>query len=494
MSPKKKKKTKPLDLKLTLENFGPLRKAEVDLKPMTIFIGPNNSGKSYVAMMFYSLFRSYWHVDPGPPIWPPQASETGTSKALDERAFLQQPFCYDTLLTLVHNNPDFPLGKPIKVSPQVMGEVGRAIFSKVSLGPLAGELTRIYGATLEELRRFGRKRFEFIIRASDWWVMLRSHGKDVAIADLDTGFKAFENKKYRVAYWKLENGKPDAPSLERARVATLGHALATESIMPLWRQLERGCHYVPGERAGLILLATPFIRAYLHEKACLREWPQGVHLPRGVVSDFFGNIAELAGLDAGPFTDIVDKMQNELIAGAIVLRTKHKNIPPELFYRVGDREYGLHMCSSSVSELAPLVLYMKYLTHPGSLLIIDEPEAHLHPRDQSILAKYLVRLVRAGLNLIITTHSEYMLAALSNFVMLEDVKKEKRKELGFEEEDYLTRKEVGVYRFKYDRRSKGYVTERQEPTAEGIRQDEFSEIDRKLYEEEIALEAAIQEK
>ena len=61
MSPKKKKKPtkpKPIDLKLTLENFGPLRKAEVDLKPMTIFIGPNNSGKSYVAMMFYSLFHS----------------------------------------------------------------------------------------------------------------------------------------------------------------------------------------------------------------------------------------------------------------------------------------------------------------------------------------------------------------------------------------------------------------------------------------------------
>ena len=71
MSPKKEKKTKPkpLDLKLTLENFGPLRKAEIDLKPMTIFIGPNNSGKTYAATMIYSLFQSVEraYLRPGSP-------------------------------------------------------------------------------------------------------------------------------------------------------------------------------------------------------------------------------------------------------------------------------------------------------------------------------------------------------------------------------------------------------------------------------------------
>lgn len=495
MSPKKKKeetKPKPLDLKLTLENFGPLRKAEIDLKPMTVFIGPNNSGKSYVAMMFYSLFRSYWHVDPGPPIWPPQSPPAGTSKALDERAFLQEPFCYDALATLVRDNPDFRLGKPIGISPEVMREIGPSIFSKVSLGPLAEEVSRIYGAALEELRRSGKRHFQLTVRASEWWIALRYHRGGLGITGMDTGFKGSENKKYNATYSKLTNGKPDAESRERAHVAALGHMLATESIMPLWHRLERGCHYLPGERAGLTLLATPFIGAYLHEKATLQGWHRSARLPRGLLSDFIKNIGELAGLAPGPFADIADEMQGEIIAGAIVVRTKHKNIPPAFLYRVADREYGLHRCSSCISELAPVALWIKYLAYPGSVLIIDEPEAHLHPENQKILAKYLVRLVRAGVNLIITTHSEYLLSRLSNFVMLGGIEEAKRKELGerfdFGEGDYLAEDEIGVYRFKYDKRSKAYVTKLEEATKEGIYQGEFGQVDEELYEEGLRIE------
>ena len=33
-------------MKLTVENFGPIQSAEVDLlKPMTVFVGPSNTGK-----------------------------------------------------------------------------------------------------------------------------------------------------------------------------------------------------------------------------------------------------------------------------------------------------------------------------------------------------------------------------------------------------------------------------------------------------------------
>ena len=43
--------------RIKVENFGPIAQAEVDMKPLTVFMGPNSSGKSYLALLIYSLAR-----------------------------------------------------------------------------------------------------------------------------------------------------------------------------------------------------------------------------------------------------------------------------------------------------------------------------------------------------------------------------------------------------------------------------------------------------
>jgi AAA ATPase domain len=45
------------NLRISVENFGPVRRGEFELKPLTIFIGPNNSGKSYLAHLVYVVSR-----------------------------------------------------------------------------------------------------------------------------------------------------------------------------------------------------------------------------------------------------------------------------------------------------------------------------------------------------------------------------------------------------------------------------------------------------
>ena len=45
-------------MKLTVKNFGPIREAKnIGINPMTIFVGPSNTGKSYLAMLIYSIFK-----------------------------------------------------------------------------------------------------------------------------------------------------------------------------------------------------------------------------------------------------------------------------------------------------------------------------------------------------------------------------------------------------------------------------------------------------
>src|SRR5947209_10674831 len=69
-----------------------------------------------------------------------------------------------------------------------------------------------------------------------------------------------------------------------------------------------------------------------------------------------------------------------------------------------------------VKELSPLVLYLRYLAKPGELLIIDEPEMNLHPEAQVKIIEFLAMLVKAGLRVLITTHTPYMLDHLSNLI------------------------------------------------------------------------------
>ena len=48
------------NLILDVENFGPIAEAKnIDLKPMTVFVGPSNSGKSYLAILLYAISRGF---------------------------------------------------------------------------------------------------------------------------------------------------------------------------------------------------------------------------------------------------------------------------------------------------------------------------------------------------------------------------------------------------------------------------------------------------
>ena len=60
---------------------------------------------------------------------------------------------------------------------------------------------------------------------------------------------------------------------------------------------------------------------------------------------------------------------------------------PNFTYRPKDwkKDLPLMQASSMVSELAPVVLYLRHVVRRGDLLIIEEPESHLHRHDRDRL-------------------------------------------------------------------------------------------------------------
>ncbi len=49
-------------LELEVLNFGPIAKAKVKLRPLTVFVGPSNTGKSYLAILTYALHQFFSDV------------------------------------------------------------------------------------------------------------------------------------------------------------------------------------------------------------------------------------------------------------------------------------------------------------------------------------------------------------------------------------------------------------------------------------------------
>lgn len=76
-----------------------------------------------------------------------------------------------------------------------------------------------------------------------------------------------------------------------------------------------------------------------------------------------------------------------------------------------DREVDLTSVGVGVSQVLPVIL-LCLLAEPGTLVILEQPELHLHPKLQQDLADFLLACTLAGRQLVIETHSEHLVNRL----------------------------------------------------------------------------------
>ena len=108
----------------------------------------------------------------------------------------------------------------------------------------------------------------------------------------------------------------------------------------------------------------------------------------------------------------------------------------------------LHLASSSARGLSDLYFFLRHVARSNHLLIIDEPESHLDTANQIQLARLLARFVRAGLKVLITTHSDYLIMEINNLVMLSRPFADKEqvvKKLKYSPDDFLAPDSIRAY-------------------------------------------------
>lgn len=130
----------------------------------------------------------------------------------------------------------------------------------------------------------------------------------------------------------------------------------------------------------------------------------------------------------------------------------------EISYHVSeDTELGFNESSSAIKTLAPLVFYLRYSAGQFNLLFVDEPELNLHPKNQILLAKVFVKMINAGLRLVISTHSDYIIREINNMIMADGLNKAGDKiftNKGYDESLCLSQDKFAPYLFQKGKNGK----------------------------------------
>jgi len=482
---------------LEVSDLGPIIHADISLRPLTVFIGPNGSGKSWLATMVSAALRAGELSQRG--YYPGGAFGEGPSRAdtwpdVPEALEGEWPDSDASHEAVAH-------GRQTAVPPEYVNRCRRWWLTTRWVPTMLEEGERLLGAAAGALARRGTPRSGLACQTQCFAVRFGMDEDGTVIGDV--GLPPWQVLLQPVT------GRPPVPVEWQLGPGGALVRLASQRLVglpPGWPPPElrsvvfdvcvsglfvgypRQPPHLPASRSGLMVVRPELMGAVASAAA------EPSHTPAypGVVADLLSRLVRPFKED-GPFAELARWFEEELTGGGHVTMRLSPAGFPDYRFEIGGTEMPLHMASATVTESAPLVLYLRHLIQPGHLLIIEEPEAHLHPANQALLARLFAKLVRAGVNLLITTHSDFLLEQLSNLILISQVDAGQRREAyNSDTEEYLHASEVGVYVFepaKDDSPAPGFVTQQVEVTDDdGIAQDEFLKVFEALHYEQVALE------
>lgn len=482
-------------MKITFSNLGTIKKTTLDLRPLTVIIGPNNSNKTYIAYSIYGLLRGIAITAMAPLVFG-LGYEVGNETFSNDIQKIYQIDSNGSYLLKINNDFLRLLSEDTSQLTQNFEENLKDFFQDTSRKLFEKTKFEIK-LSLEELR----DAFNKLVSSEDYVnseKLTYILDKNLFSARIKKDFDFFEK-------------------------VPLQHFVANSILFELKSLLYPQTFLLPAERNALIISykilenrryellknanRNRFAQQNLPHKHQLNLFEtMDVPLQEDVrysqpsidypqpIEDFLKFLTNLDlenPLEKGIFAEFAENIEKDLQKGD---KTNY------IFRELGGREIkinvekdldiDLYNASSSIKQLAPLLLYLRYRAKEGDLLIIDEPEMNLHPESQAKLLEILGMLVNAGVKVLLTTHSPYFMSHLNNLIAGdmndEKIREKQAKSLYLQDaRAFLSPNDVSAYEMRQNKAGNQTLHDLKDEDY-GIRWDTLSdvsdEIQKKFFE------------
>ena len=424
-------------MRLTVKNFGPIAEAKnIEVSPMTIFVGPSNTGKSYLATLIYSIYDVF----------------------ADGPSFATRYFKYD------EDDKDVFVDNLLKSRSTAYVEIDKYFSAWVEDNICfvwKNQFVYCFGEEGEDMLKDTEsdKRLSVKIFDSENQValdLISPENSKLTQRKKEDVYKYIREFISKAEYLKMPHDQ--RYGLYHALLATISdqfHTSLLDGIVPP--------HYLPATRGGIMQSYRTLVSALIKRAPMAGlSRPSPIPLFNGVLSDFMQKLLHIESRGRILLGDrwimrqhylhskrnirasmnekniqstmkgISEAIENHVLSGEIYIQKSEVGYPDFRYkFKTNGKEHNVPLmsASSSVSELAPISLFIRHYLDAGDLFIVEEPEAHLHPGNQRNISDVLVQLVNAGVNVLITTHSDVILEQVSNFVYAADIPESEKTKL-----------------------------------------------------------------
>lgn len=420
--------------RVIIENFAKIRHAELEIKPMMMFVGDNNSGKSYLMSLLWGLTSdSNW-------VLARLTDEVKRTKLYGE--------CERYVLECIRSE-------------------GKNILSR--------EWSRSFYVLLNQCIEQNKNQF-----VSDVF------NKNIQIGKLELGIE--DERKIEIEFSfqteynivdtqdkKTADGQEDYIHYNKIMWVEIcqdyhtGIQIADDyvsncgeyvefilrTLLRYWGELLKvgnNIVFLPSSRTGFVLsknlLTNNIYENSLNRFPNMDQDSRDIYFTKPVISflKLLNDVGEKEGKNY-KLEQLAEFMEHTILHGTIEIQNK---MSKSFLYKPKtlNEPIQMYLASAIVTEIAPLYLICKY-RYRMTQVFIEEPEMCMHPKLQTIVARILIRLCNMGIPVSLTTHSDIIIQHVNNMLRVNnsDKKHELMEKYKIEEQDLLDAEKVGVYQF-----------------------------------------------